>query len=71
MKEARVCFSEMELIQTGGCLVKTGKCLNQKMCQKTPKKQVSLGTQGEGGGCRAGRQTLFVVVCFDHPLSPQ
>ena len=40
------------LFKNGGCLMKTGECWNQKVCQKT---QVSLGTHG-------GYHYDFVVI---------
>ena len=50
MKEARVCFGEMELIQNRWMSRKDRQVLESKDVSKDPKKQVSLGTQREGGG---------------------
>ena len=66
MKEAHVCFGEMELIQTLWVSREDRQLLESKDMSKDPIKQVSLGTQREGGGvfCRARRQTLFCLLFF-------
>ena len=51
MKEAGVCFSEMELVQNRWMSREDRQVLESKDVPRDPKKQVSLGTQrGIGGG---------------------
>ena len=65
-RKKRTCVSvKWNSFKNGGCLVKTGKCLNQKVCQKTKKKRADIIRHAMGGGgggyCHPRRQTLFVL----------
>ena len=70
MKEACVCFSEMELIQNQWMSCKVRQVLESKDVSKQnpPKKQVSLGTQqvwggGEGDFATQGDKPCLTCSC--------
>ena len=68
MKEARMCLSEMELIQ-GRCMsCEDRQMLGSKDVSKDPKKHASLGTEWDGVGgilpCKAINLVFFYIFCY-------
>ena len=65
MKEGCVCFSEMKLIQIQWMSHEDRQVLESKDVSKDLQKQVSLGTQWEGGilPCKA-TNLVFLVILF-------